>query len=72
MPKDIFDEMEDSWASPVVARTEVGKFSGGMMSSKHLANLDCQGAGPPRVTCGRKVGYPVDSLIAWMRARSGN
>ncbi|NQT55745.1 MAG: hypothetical protein HQ551_05920 [Desulfobacteraceae bacterium] len=70
MRKDIFQEMANKWPSAVVARTEMEKFSGGIMSGKYLANLDSQGAGPERITCGRKVAYPIDSLVAWLRDRS--
>lgn len=70
MQKDIFQQMVDRWPSAIVARTEVDKFSGGLMSSKYIANLDSQGAGPERITCGRKVAYPIDSLVAWLRDRS--
>lgn len=70
MEKDIFQEMIERWPSAVVARTEVGNFTGGMMSSKYIANLDSDGAGPVRVKMGRKVGYPVKDLVAWLRDRS--
>lgn len=70
MEKDIFQEMAERWPSAVVARTEMEKFSGGMMSSKYIANLDSQGAGPVRIVVGRKVGYPVQDLIRWLRKRS--
>ncbi|QJB55931.1 hypothetical protein [Pseudodesulfovibrio sp. zrk46] len=68
---DIFDCLEKSWGSPVVARSEVGKFSGGMLCPKTLANLDCLGEGPERrMRLGRKVGYEVRALVGWMRARA--
>jgi hypothetical protein len=70
MGRDIYQEMGDKWQSAVVARTEVERFSGGMISGKYLANLDSQGRGPARVRCGRKVGYPVADLVRWMRERS--
>ena len=70
MTKDIFQEMAERWPSAVVARTEVDRFTGGLMSSKYIANLDSQGAGPARLVCGRKVGYPVKDLVAWLRGRS--
>ena len=66
MTKVIFQEMADRWPSAIVARTEIDKFSGGMMSGKYLANLDCQGVGPVRVVCGRKVGYPVKDLCGYV------
>ena len=68
---DVFQEMADRWPSAVVARVEIGKFSGGLLSPKSMANLDSQGIGPvDRVTCGRKVGYKISSLIQWMRDRA--
>lgn len=70
MEKDIFDQMADQWPSAVVARVEVARFTGGLMSSKYLANLDSMGVGPVRVVVGRKVGYPVRDLVAWLRGRS--
>ena len=70
MTKDIFQEMAERWPSAVVARTEIDRFSGGLMSSKYIANLDSQGTGPARLLCGRKVGYPVQDLVAWLRDRS--
>jgi hypothetical protein len=70
MEKDIFQEMADKWPSAVVARTQINNFTGGMMSGKYLANLDSQGAGPERITCGRRVAYPIDSLVTWLRERS--
>jgi hypothetical protein len=71
MEKDIFDEMADKWPSMLVARTEIEKFTGGMLSSKYCANLDSLSIGcPGRVRVGRKIGYPVENLVAWMRERS--
>jgi hypothetical protein len=72
MQKDIFQEMADKWPSAIVARTEIAKFSGGLISAKYAANLDSLRQFAPRITIGRKVGYPVASLVAWLRTRSGN
>lgn len=71
MNNDIFSKMAASWGSPVIARTEVGRFSGGLLSPKSLANYDCQGIGPEgRFRIGRKICYPVPELIIWLRART--
>lgn len=68
---DIFDQMAEKWPSAVVARTEISRFTGGMMSAKYQSNLDSLGQGPKgRLTVGRKVGYPVDSLVEWLRDRA--
>ncbi len=63
--------MADKWPSAWVARTEVEKFSGGMIGEKYLANLDSAGKGPAgRIRCGRKVAYPVTEFVKWLEARS--
>ena len=71
MEKDIFQEMAERWPSAVVARVEVERFTGGLISAKYMANLDSLKLGCERITCGRKVAYPLASLITWMRDRSG-
>jgi hypothetical protein len=67
----IFQSLADRWPSAWVARTEVEKFGGGIISEKYLANLDSAGKGPAgRIRCGRKVVYPVTELIRWLEGRS--
>lgn len=55
---------------PVIARTEVPRLLGGLISAGRLANLDSEGKGPRRITLGRKVGYLRSDFIQWMRSRS--
>ena len=63
--------LKKSWPSPFVAREQVGKFSGGTLNPRTLANHDSQNNGPKnRVRIGRKIAYPVDSLVEWMEQRS--
>lgn len=67
----LFQDMESRWPSPWIARTEIGRFTGGMISEKYLANLDSAGKGPTgRVRCGRKVVYRVAELVAWLERRT--
>jgi len=61
--------LKDKWPSSFVSRSEVHKFSGGIISGKTLANLDCQGEGPERIKVLNKIAYPVDGLVAWMESR---
>ncbi|MBA3002490.1 MAG: hypothetical protein FP813_01325 [Desulfurivibrio sp.] len=70
--KDIYDELAARWPSAIVSRQEVGKFSGGLLNSRTMANLDSKKEGPAKkLTLGsRKVFYPVADLIAWLRARA--
>jgi hypothetical protein len=42
-------KLKTSWPSPSVARSELHKFSGGIISGKTMANLDSQSEGPERV-----------------------
>lgn len=66
-----FQSMADNWPSPFVARQEVGKFTGGIINPKYLANLDSQGKGPEgRIRVGRKIAYPVSPFIVWLEERS--
>ena len=64
-----FSEFAEKWESPVVARAEIGRFSGGLLSPGRVANLDSQGLGPERVRIGKKIVYPVGSLVIWMQGR---
>ncbi len=65
---DIYSEMVARWPSPIVARAEIKKFTGGGISSKTLANADSNGTGPEgRFFVGRRVCYPVASFIKWLR-----
>ena len=63
--------LANSWPSPFVARQELEKFSGGILNPKTIANLDSQKKGPAgRIRIGRKIAYPVSSLISWMENRA--
>lgn len=65
-----FEELANKWESAVVARSEIGRFTGGAMTPGYLANLDSAKIGPPRLRIGRKVVYPVRSLVEWMESRA--
>ena len=59
-----------NWPSPFVARQQIEKFSGGILNSKSMANLDSLGHGPRgRFKVGRKVAYPVSAVIAFLESR---
>ncbi len=61
----------EKWPSAFVARPEIGKFSGGMLSAGTMANLDSKGLGPEgKVRVGRKVAYEVHALVRWLEARN--
>jgi len=55
---------------PVISRKEAAKLTGGMISEKYLANLDCEGTGPKeRINIGRRVGYRSESFAQWLAER---
>ncbi len=66
-----FSKLFEKWPSPLVARTELSRFSGGLLNSKTLANLDSAGTGPAgRVRIGRKICYTVSKLVEWLESRA--
>lgn len=69
--KDVFSEMVMKWPSAVVARSEVAKFSGGLVASKSLANRASLGQStPPAFRVGVKICYSAQDLAAWLRSRA--
>ena len=64
---DIFDQMVQRWAAPLVCRSEVPKFCGGLIQSKTLANLKSQKQGPPHFRFRNRVCYETRALANWMR-----
>lgn len=66
----IAQRLIESWPSPLVARTEVGAFSGGVLHPRTMANIDAKGQGPAgKVLIGGKVAYDRDSLALWVESR---
>jgi hypothetical protein len=59
-----------NWPAPVIARSEISTFTGGLLAPRSLANLDCLKKGPGgKVRLGRSVGYEKGKLIEWLLAR---
>jgi hypothetical protein len=61
-------KLKEIWPSAIVARDEIDKFSGGLLTPRNMSNLDSRGEGPLLKIKfrGRKVAYPIDSLIDWI------
>lgn len=71
MKKVDLSHLANSWKSSVVARSQVGVFSGGLIAPGTLANADSAGNGPEgRFRIGRNTGYPVESLVRWLENRA--
>lgn len=65
-----FNELASKWKSAIVSRDSISEFTGGAISSGRMANLDCLGEGPERIRIGRKICYPVKTLVLWLSARA--
>jgi hypothetical protein len=64
--------LADKWPSAIVSRDQIGKFTGGILSPKRLANLDSLGEGPQEgvIRCGnRKIAYVVKPFLRWLETR---
>ena len=68
-----FNELEKAWGAPIVARTNVDKFSGGLLHPRTMANLDSLKLGcPEKIVIGGRVCYPTRALVEWMKSRRDN
>ncbi len=66
-----FSSLAEKWPSSFVSRDKVSDFSGGIILPQTIKNLDCKGTGPAgRLRIGRKIAYPVSSLIEWLENRA--
>jgi len=66
-----FDRMAAKWPSEFIARCKIAEFTGGMLSSKSMANYDSLGEGPGgRIKIGRKSGYIKPPLVEWLKSRA--
>ncbi len=66
-----FKSMADKWPSTFVAREEIGKFTGGILTPRYCANLDSLKIGiEGRVRVGRKIAYSVSAVIRFLENRT--
>jgi len=69
--KTVWNKMKDKWPSVYVARKHIPKFTNGLYSSGHFANLDAQKKGVKnRIRIGKNIAYPIDELIQWLENQS--
>ena len=68
--QEIIKNIIDLAGAPIISRKEASKLSGGLVSEKTLANLDCLNEGPKeRVRIGSRIGYPVTAFAEWYANR---
>ena len=61
----------EKWPSAIVARKEISRFTGGVLTSRTMANLDSSGQGiPDRFLIGRKVCYFTKSVARFLEDRA--
>jgi len=64
-------EMARAWPGPLVARSKVAEFSGGLLNPRTLANHDSAGTGPEgKIKIGRLIAYRKEDLVRWIEARA--
>ena len=69
--KDIWDELGEAWGCPVVAREQIGVFTGGLVHPNTMRNCDSRGEGPGKICLSsRKIGYKTTNLVSWLRQRA--
>ena len=64
------DALVDNWPSPIVARSEIKNFSGGLLHPRTMANLDSLGKGPGKILVGNRACYSTVKLVQWMKSRT--
>ena len=63
------DSLVDNWPSPIVARSEIKNFSGGLLHPRTMANRDSLGEPTGKMMIGGRACYSTRKLVAWMKAR---
>lgn len=71
-PEDEFRQLLLSKLPPTIARKNVERQLGGIITAKTLANADSAGEGPlGAFQVGRQVVYPTESLVNWLISSRG-
>lgn len=69
-PSQAFLALLEAKLPDLVPRTLIPQVTGGLISAKTMANADSNGVGPSgRIKFGRRVAYPKDALIIWLRSK---
>ncbi len=62
-------KLSDSFPA-IISRRDVGRFTGGLIAPRTMANLDSLGQGPrQRLRLGRNVGYTREAFLDWLAGR---
>jgi len=56
--------------SGYILRTNLSEKTGGLLHGRTMANLDSLGEGiPGKISIGRKVAYPVESVVEYLQSK---
>ena len=53
---------------PIISRSKINYLTGGLITKKHIQNLDSEGKGPKQIKCGKRVGYLREDFVTWFIA----
>ena len=63
--------LSKNWNSTIITRSNVEKWTGGLITAGYIAYLDAKGEGPPvKFRSCRKICYQVKPFIQWLENRS--
>ena len=72
LPEEEFRQLLLAKLPPVIARKDVERQLGGIITTKTLANADSSGTGPMGAfQVGRTIVYPTGSLVGWLIGTMG-
>ena len=69
----VWQETVDAWPSALVARKKIDLFSGGLISARRMANLDCDPSvdTPAKIVLnGKSIAYDKHELAFFLAART--
>ena len=65
-----FTQILNSNPSGYILRTNLSEKTGGLLHGRTMANLDSLGVGiPGKISIGRKVAYPVLSVVEYLQSK---
>ena len=70
MNKPNFEQIIKFNPSGYILRTKLSEKTGGLLHGRTMANLDSLGEGiPGKIAIGRKVAYPVKSVVEYLQSK---
>ena len=65
-----FSQIVKTNPSGYILRTKLSEKTGGLLHGRTMANLDSLGEGiPGKISIGRKVAYPVESVVEYLKSK---